>query len=835
MRKRTLAILIFSLLLCGCNFGQGNNNVTETTAETSETTADTTVSETEAEVTETTSDTAVVTEAVIEIDDAALEEQRESLEGLIRITASQGEVDIYDIEDSVLVPLDEDGRAGLAAKCGGKYWFTDGLYANELRSSAYGMKLDREQLCGRIIVKITTENGRYSYRYAVSDGDVREMAVSGKVGDITSLGNGTYTAVCHDYDKSPDSAEHTWKSYWFYSEDGELKEYTGEKITKADLMKYTGGKAVLDGIEAKGGEVTDILYRKNDIVNVNYTIIENDVLCNKFFTYDVSGGECSEVSSSYEGVSNNYGVYLSSVLAPYSEEQLALHELIENSAEGEDGYEILNPIFGDLDGDGKNEVIAVYGERIENSLVSGGAGGELWFASGNIAYRLEPSFSWLSPRKIVSAGQTLVSIDYVYNGGTGGVGSAGVSFLIKSSTADAIEGPHPSGLAPDGRYGDLTGYVISKDYGYEEAFDGQQNWFGRTWKPYWFYFLDDKISGYYGKEITTEDFLKYDGAENILKSITDKDMEVRSILKRGNGIININYSAKKELIGEEGYGESFDNITVRYRNGRVYTMILGGGQGGIYTPAYDENDKTGQSEFEKFSEMIYDTAEGKSISVILERFFGDTNEDGKSELYAYYGTPDDYSLWYADENGAVQSDKDYELLTLDGDIVLKKPRSEEKKEFTDYYIMRDGKTRRVNAYGAKRMTPVDGNDFIGYITADDALSSGGHETEKEYWFYYRNGAFNQYGARYITEEELLEYKGTRAFLDELSSMGGDLKEIILRENGIININYDAHTQEAVQHYYFTLKLDDKDRAEDITPRNEDGTLNNKGYYLLTLK
>ncbi|MCH5350224.1 MAG: hypothetical protein J1E40_12925 [Oscillospiraceae bacterium] len=835
MRKRTLAILIFSLLLCGCNFGEGNNEVTGTTA--AETYADTTASETSAtEAAEVTSAT-TVTEAVPEIDEAVLEEQRPALEELLLAYISEGENGDPEIRSEVLVPLDEDGKAGLVAECRGSFWFTDGTSVKKLRDHSFGLEPDREWIGGRVIVKLSTENKRYSYLYDVSGGDVHELSASGKIGEITGIGNGVYTAVCHDYDKGPDTVEHTWKDYWFYFENGELKEYTGEKITKADFMQYSGGKSALDEITARGGEVVSILYRKNDIVNVNYTITENDVICNKFFTYDVSGGDCKGVKNVYIEGENNYGVYLPSVLAPYSEEQLALHDLIENFAEGGDNHEILNPLFGDIDGDGRNELIAVYGERIEYGTIAGGAEGELWFASGSIAYKLDNSFQWLTPRIMISAGQPIVNVERVYPAPYGGNDSSTHSYLIKNSTAAELESPNPSELTPDGKYGDLISYGMSKDYGYEEYSDGQQSWFGKTWKPYWFYFLDDKISEYYGNEITTEEFLKYEGAERILQEITDtdKDMEIRSILKRGNGIININYGAKKELLDVDGYAESFDNITVRYRNGKVFTA--GNGNGGTYLPACDEQDKKEQSDFEKFSGMIYDTAEGNYMSVIMERFFGDSNEDGKNELYAYYGANGEYELWFTDENGAEKCEKGYELITLEGDILLKKPRSEEQSDVIDYYIMRNGRSRRLNAYDAKNMTRSgeSGNDFSGYITASDALSDGSEETAKEYWFYYRSGAFNEYGAKIITEEELAEYKGTRAFLDEISSMGGDLKEIILRENGIININYDAHMQDLVQHYYLTLKLDDNGKAADITPRNEDGTLNNKGYYLLSLK
>lgn len=777
MRKKTLAILIFSLLLCGC-MKQGNNDAAETTSATSETS-------------ETMADQTSVTE-------------------MTEVTGSETAAPLL----FQAVGLSEIGSAEQTA-------LADVLSASGIDIDMNSPdRLEIKDIDGHLIAFVKQQypgyegsDCQYSYLYELGNANARQLEVSGRFGSFTDLGGGVFSAVKFDRDKSPDDFSLTWKNYWFYFEDGEFREYTGEKITKADFMQYTGGKAVLDDITATGGEVTDILYRENGIVNVNYTVTENDVLYNKFLTYDVSGGECKEIRSVYDSEENNYGVYLSSVLNPYTDEELALHEVIKKSAGDIPDKEILNTLFGDLDGDGINELIAVYGEPVMDDTIYGRAAGQLWFASGDTAYQLGNPVCWFMPRIMVSAGQVIVNAEQIQAAGSGWADTATHSFLIKSSSASEIESPYPSGLTLDGKYGDLIA-------------DG-------TGGKYSFYFLDGKISEYLGKEITAEEFLKYQGGSDVLKNITDKDLEVRSIFKRGNGIINISYGAKKELIGTEGYGESFGSVTVRYRNGKVFAPEES--NAGVYLPVSAESDKKEQSDFEKFSEMIYDTAEGDESSVLLERFFGDASDDGKNELYAYYGTEDSYELWYADEKGAEKCEKGYELLTLDGDILLKKPRSQQKPDTIDYYIMRDGKPVRLNAFNAKNMMQISGNDFSGYITAADAFSDKSEETSKEYWFYYRNGDFNEYGARSITEEEFAEYKGARAFLDEISSMGGDVTGIILRDNGIININYDAHMQENTQHYYLTLRIDDKDRTEDITPRNEDGTLNNKGYYLLSLK
>ena len=175
-----------------------------------------------------------------------------------------------------------------------------------------------------------------------------------------------------------------------------------------------------------------------------------------------------------------------------------------------------------------------------------------------------------------------------------------------------------------------------------------------------------------------------------------------------------------------------------------------------------------------------------------------------------------------------------QILLLDGEYVLKQARSETERDISDFYIIRDGKSKRIDCFGAKALEQSANGDFTGIITAEDAYSDDTVKTEKEYWFYFRDGEFHDYTAKEITEEQLADYKGARAALDGRTS-SGEVGSILQRDNGIININYDSHMQELKMHCYLTLKIDGKGRAENITPKNGDGTLNNKGFYLHSLK
>lgn len=811
--KYIIAAAISLLLLGGC----GKKSPDSSEQPPSDTSADTSAasaSETSAASVTTAAETEKNEPAATSVNPDA---EKTVLMRLVQTAASEGEDRTFDVTDELFGDFDGDGRYELIAQCKGYYWYTDGKKTEILKDEFRGVKLDKIDVGGQTVITMSTGNGRYTYLYTMKNGELTELEASGKFGAVTKGKNGIFTALSHDYDNCTGiDREHTWKPYWLYFEDGEFREYVGERITKADFMKYTGGKAILDGIEADGA-VTDILYRENGIVNINYTVTEDAAVFNKFKIYDVSGGDCKEIKALFEDRENDYGVYLPSALKPYGEEQLSLHRLIEMTSGGNPWDEVLDPLFGDFDGDGKNELIAEYGGHSKS---------ELWFASGGRAYKLEERANQRSiPCIIKFAGNTYFMVQHYRAGTLGGVTGDCYYYRIKNSIASEVGGTQDQNLLPDGDYGDL----ISEKMMYDNSFSNEMSMTtGATYKKFWYYLLNGEIHEYYGKEITREEFLKYDGAAGILEEIAADGNEVSNILKRGNGLININY------LQEDEYGIDFNHITVKYRNGKVFKSEEYSKQGGNYENR--EYPRTEQTDFERLCEMIYDNSEGSENSRIRERFYGDVDGDGKNELYAYYGSDDGYSFRFADDSGVKPvNGNNTQILLLDGEYVLKQSRSENDRDISDFYIIRDGKSKRIDCFGAKALEQSENGGFTGMITAEDAYSDDTVKTEKEYWFYFRDGEFHDYTAKDITEEQLAEYKGARAALDEITSMGGEVVSILQRDNGIININYDSHMQELTMHYYLTLKIDDKGRVENITPKNGDGTLNNKGFYLHSLK
>lgn len=492
-----------------------------------------------------------------------------------------------------------------------------------------------------------------------------------------------------------------------------------------------------------------------------------------------------------------------------SDEQAALEKLILDTAENKEEYTIQSTLFGDFDGDGVNELIAEYGEQNWN---------ELWFASCSRAYKLEEEDN---PKDVPfiqkSAGNVFITVKHYYPGTFGAPINQCNYYIIKNSSASKVKGETAENLVPDGNYGDFTGGITTS----VEFFDQEME---RTvllgYIDFWYYFYDGDIHQYYSKEITREEFLKYDGAAEALDKIVADGCKVTNIFKRSNGIININHTIYSES------GEGIGNTTVKYRQGKIFQSEEYNLNYGNYDDTY-EYLQAKQTDFERFSEMIYDAAEGDENSFIRERFYGDTDKDGKNELYAYYGTDENFSLWFADENGAKKVTEDISLFYADGDVLM--------KNGDDYFVIKKGKQKKLDTMGAEEFSVQADGSFTGYVSAGYTDSTRSEETRKLYWFRYRDGKISEYTGTDITEEELLQYGGGRAALDEVAARGGDLVNIVRRENGIININYALHNQNTTQRFFMTLEIGTDNKLTDITPKKEDGTPDNAGWYLHSLK
>lgn len=90
-------------------------------------------------------------------------------------------------------------------------------------------------------------------------------------------------------------------------------------------------------------------------------------------------------------------------------------------------------------------------------------------------------------------------------------------------------------------------------------------------------------------------------------------------------------------------------------------------------------------------------------------------------------------------------------------------------------------------------------------SAYDYTADGSGHTWKKYYLYWDDG-FKEYGAIYISEEDLEKCEGAKDILSQIASKGGIVTNIMYRENGIININIEMIDDTYLVNENVTLKL-----------------------------
>lgn len=99
-----------------------------------------------------------------------------------------------------------------------------------------------------------------------------EIAIIFQGDCINRAGGDSFSSVHSTYDSAYDSSlkgklGHTWKPYYFYYQDGKVKEYKGKKISLKKFKKYKNSAKILKKYK---GKIKSIIYRSNGMVHVNY-------------------------------------------------------------------------------------------------------------------------------------------------------------------------------------------------------------------------------------------------------------------------------------------------------------------------------------------------------------------------------------------------------------------------------------------------------------------------------------------------------------------------------------------------------------------------------------
>lgn len=226
--------------------------------------------------------------------------------------------------------------------------------------------------------------------------------------------------------------------------------------------------------------------------------------------------------------------------------------------------------------------------------------------------------------------------------------------------------------------------------------------------------------------------------------------------------------------------------------------------------------------------------------------FDDFDSDGIKEAFAFIGTAAaeyfDGVLWYANENYAVEVAENGrwtvpDIISVDGaNFVI----TENFGNGLSYvYGVEGSKVYQTAVSGTfSHLTYIGGNDFTAEFTSydhyeDEELSKAEEPTTKLYWFYIKDGEFYEYGAdATLKRADLRKYPTGGKIVDDIYKFGftesllkkyyehadeevleliakdaGYFKNIMLRENGIINLNFYGAYDDC---YYVTFKINGDD-------------------------
>ena len=226
--------------------------------------------------------------------------------------------------------------------------------------------------------------------------------------------------------------------------------------------------------------------------------------------------------------------------------------------------------------------------------------------------------------------------------------------------------------------------------------------------------------------------------------------------------------------------------------------------------------------------------------------FDDFDEDGTYEAFAFVGKAGaeymDGVLWYVNENYAAElkeSGKWHtpEIVNANGTNFLFAENYDD--GLTYVFGIENSKVYETAVSGSfSHLTDMGGRDFTAEFTSydyyeDEEKAKQEDPTTKIYWFYLENGEFHEYGADdTLRRANLREYPTGSAVIDEIYQNGlteglinmyypnadeetlntiadeaGYFQSIMLRENGIINLNFYGAYEDC---FYITFKINGSD-------------------------
>lgn len=226
--------------------------------------------------------------------------------------------------------------------------------------------------------------------------------------------------------------------------------------------------------------------------------------------------------------------------------------------------------------------------------------------------------------------------------------------------------------------------------------------------------------------------------------------------------------------------------------------------------------------------------------------FDDFDGDGTFEAFAFCGKAGaeylEGVIWYVNENYAAELNEsgkwqNPELVVVDGTTFLFAENYDD--GLTYVFGIENSKVYETAVSGMfSNLEYQGGVDFTAEFTSydyyeEEELAKAEEPTTKKYWFYLENGEFYEYGAddslrradlrKYeagsdvidiiykqgLTDELLAKYypDATEEELDFIAEEAGYFHSIMLRENGIINLNFYGAYEDC---FYITFAVSETD-------------------------
>lgn len=236
-------------------------------------------------------------------------------------------------------------------------------------------------------------------------------------------------------------------------------------------------------------------------------------------------------------------------------------------------------------------------------------------------------------------------------------------------------------------------------------------------------------------------------------------------------------------------------------------------------------------------------AAGLDAELIYPSFIGDFDGDGSDELFAVCRTDDTFSdifgsLWYASADKAMQIYPaneewgEFRTAEVGGDTLILTERLYATGNVTYCFRVENGSPIGIDTFNAGSLTQTNGAEFTGIKSTYDFCTDGTGHTWKPYWFYYENGEFREHLGHSILYENFKdnfggvseEFAYLQPYFDEIEAENGIITNVIVRDNGIININYkivEDGKDFLAYRYFRTLSVKDGE-VTDITPEINEG-------------